>query len=99
MGPVFTKSSRQKLNRASSMEAELVGVADMLPQILWSREWLLEQGYSVGPAKLFQEAERGVEHGGRASRCGGHVATDIVEQRVAIGARVQCGPGEVVPRS
>ena len=55
MGPVFTKSSRQKLNVASSMEAELVGVSDMLPQILWSREWLMEQGYEVSPVKLFQD--------------------------------------------
>ena len=54
-GPVFTKSKKQKLNTVSSTEAELVGISDMLPQALWSRDWLLAQGYEVGPLKLFQD--------------------------------------------
>jgi hypothetical protein len=55
MGPVFTKSKKQKLNTVSSTEGELVAVADMLPQAIWTRDWLLCQGYEVGPLKLFQD--------------------------------------------
>jgi hypothetical protein len=39
----------------SSTESELVAIADMLPQAIWSRDWLLGQGYEVGPLTLFQD--------------------------------------------
>jgi hypothetical protein len=54
-GPVYTKSSKQKLNVVSSTEAELVGLSDILPQTIWTREFLMEQGYDVEPATLYQD--------------------------------------------
>ena len=54
-GPIWCKSSRQKLNSKSSTEAELIAVSDTLSQIIWTRDFLLEQGYEVGPATLFQD--------------------------------------------
>jgi len=46
-GSVYGTSTRQKLNTKSSTEAELVGVNDVLPQVLWTRYFLEAQGYEV----------------------------------------------------
>ena len=54
-GPVFVRSSKQRLTSKSSTEAELIGVSDMLPQIIWTREFLQQQGYECKPAKIFQD--------------------------------------------
>jgi len=54
-GPVYVKSSKQKLTSKSSTEAELIGVSDVLPQIIWTREFLLQQGYNCGAAVVFQD--------------------------------------------
>jgi hypothetical protein len=43
-GPVYVCSKRQGLNTKSSTEAELVGISDVLPQIVWVRDFLKEQG-------------------------------------------------------
>lgn len=43
----FRTSVRQKLVGRSSTEAELIGVHDVLPQILWTRNFLLSQGWPV----------------------------------------------------
>mmetsp|Transcript_43635 Transcript_43635/g.63996 ORF Transcript_43635/g.63996 Transcript_43635/m.63996 type:complete len:193 (+) Transcript_43635:143-721(+) len=40
-GAIFSASRKQKLNTKSSTEAELAGVDDMLPQILWTRHFLV----------------------------------------------------------
>lgn len=47
---IYVKSSKQKIVTRSSTESELVGMSDALSQILWSREFLLQQGLSLGPA-------------------------------------------------
>ena len=36
-GSIYSTSIRQKLNTKSSTEAELVGVSDVMPQILGTR--------------------------------------------------------------
>ncbi len=54
-GPVWTKSSRQKLNSKSSTEAELIGVSDALPQLIWTRDFLQEQGIKMVPSTIFQD--------------------------------------------
>lgn len=51
-GVVHASSKKQKLVGKSSTEAELVAVSDMLPQVIWTREFLLEQGYDVKPVVL-----------------------------------------------
>jgi hypothetical protein len=45
-GAVDTISAKQKLNTRSSTEAELVGADGIVPQAIWTRMFLEEQGYS-----------------------------------------------------
>jgi len=54
-GPIYSKSSGQKLNTKSSTEAELVGLSDSTGQILWTRNFLIEQGYNVEAATIYQD--------------------------------------------
>ena len=54
-GPVFAKSSAQKINTKSSCEAELVGLSDSTGYIIWVRNFLMEQGYEVAPATVYQD--------------------------------------------
>ena len=53
--PIFVKSSKQKIVTRSSTEAELVGISDSLSQILWTREYLMRHGLSLGPAIVYQD--------------------------------------------
>ena len=46
-GFLISVSTKQKLNTKRSTENELVGVNDMMPVIIWTRYFLLEQGYGV----------------------------------------------------
>ena len=50
-GSIYSKSSVQKLNTKSSTECELVATADHSGQVIWVRNFLIEQGYIVKPAK------------------------------------------------
>lgn len=54
-GPIFVRSSKQKLVAKSSTEAELIALSDAASQVIWCREFLLAQGYSIGPAKIYQD--------------------------------------------
>jgi hypothetical protein len=48
IGAVMSKSSKQKLNKKSSTEAELVGASDYLPYpILWAKKFQAAQGYAL----------------------------------------------------
>jgi hypothetical protein len=44
----------QKLNTRSSIESELVGVDNMMPSILWTRNFLKSQGYGVNENIIYQ---------------------------------------------
>ena len=54
-GPVYAKSTGQKLNSKSSTEAELIGLSDATGQIVWTRNFLLEQGYNIEPATVYED--------------------------------------------
>lgn len=54
-GPIFVSSKKQKLMTKSSTESELVGMSDVLPMAIWARDFLIEQGYKMEPATLFQD--------------------------------------------
>jgi len=54
-GPIHSKSSKQKLVTKSSTEAELVGASDSASQVLWTRNFLIAQGYKPMAAKLHQD--------------------------------------------
>jgi hypothetical protein len=47
-GPIFVRSTKQKLTTKSSTEAELVALSDALTMIIWVRELLIEIGYMKG---------------------------------------------------
>jgi hypothetical protein len=54
-GPVHVKSSKQKLVTKSSTEAELVALSDYASQAIWTRNFVIAQGYDVGPVVLHQD--------------------------------------------
>jgi hypothetical protein len=54
-GAVYSKSGKQSLVAKSSTEAELIGLSDALSQVIWTRNFLSEQGYNVKPAKVHQD--------------------------------------------
>ena len=48
-------SNKQKLNTRSSTEAELVGVNDTMALVLWTRMFLIEQGFTVVDNLIHQD--------------------------------------------
>ena len=54
-GAVMSFSRKQKLNAGSSTEAELIGVADALGNIIWGLYFMQAQGFDVGHNVLFQD--------------------------------------------
>ncbi len=54
-GTITGISRKQKLNTTSSTEAELVGVHDCMPQILWAMYWMKAQGYKVDDNIVLQD--------------------------------------------
>ena len=54
-GPVFAKSAKQKLVSKSSTESELIALSDSLSQVIWTRDFLIHQGYKIGPATVYQD--------------------------------------------
>ena len=54
-GAVHAKSTKQKLVSKSSTEAELVALSDEASQVLWTRNFLEQQGYAMQPARVFQD--------------------------------------------
>ncbi len=76
-GGVFTmgrgfpinNSTKQKLNTQSSTESELVAVDNMMPIVLWTRYFLMAQGYGVTENLLLQDNKSSMllERNGKAS--------------------------------
>jgi hypothetical protein len=68
-GSPFSSSITQKLNTKSSTEAELVGVDDSMPLVLWTRQFLIEQGYKVTDNVVYLDNQSAIllERNGRAS--------------------------------
>ncbi len=62
-------SWKQKLNTKSSTESKLVGVDDMMPIMLWTRYFLLSQGYGIVENLLLQDNKSSIllEQNGKAS--------------------------------
>ena len=54
-GPIYVASKKQGLMSKSSTESELVGVSDALPQLVWTRDFLVAQGYKLGASTLYQD--------------------------------------------
>ncbi len=46
-GPIYCKSGTQRINTKSSTESELVGLTDSASPVLWTRNFLIAQGYNL----------------------------------------------------
>jgi hypothetical protein len=69
-GSIYSLSKKQKLNTESSTEAELVGADDILPQMIWTRNFMMAQGWTVRQNLLYQDNQSAMllERNGSASR-------------------------------
>ena len=54
-GAIYCRSSKQKLVTKSSTEAELVGISDALPQVIWVKHFLDAQGHAPHPAHIWED--------------------------------------------
>jgi len=69
-GAVYGSSTKQKLNTRSSTEAELVGVNDALPQVLWTRQFLNGQEYGDTDSVIYHDNQSAMlleKHGKESS--------------------------------
>jgi hypothetical protein len=68
-GAAYSASTKQKINTKSSTEAELVGVDDGMPMVMWTRNFLQAQGYKVNDNVVYQDNQSAMllERNGRAS--------------------------------
>ncbi len=87
---MFSKSTKQKIVAKSSTEAELVAVSDSLPQVIWTRNFLKEQGYDIPQAILYQDNQSCImlsEKGKTVSQRTRHINIRyfFIQDRVATG--------------
>ena len=54
-GAIQSISRKQKLNTKSSTEAEVVGADDVLSELLWTKNFMTEQGYAPEDTTLYQD--------------------------------------------
>jgi len=54
-GGIYSSSTRQKINTKSSTEAELVGVSDALNMVIWTKNFLSDQGFQVTDNVVYQD--------------------------------------------
>ena len=76
-GAIYSGSWKQKLVAQSSTESELIGVHDVLPQVLWTKQFLEEQGCLDTTAVVYQDNTSSIllERNGRSSstKCTKHM--------------------------
>ena len=68
-GGVYSGSWKQRLVARSSTESELIGVYDALPQVLWTKQFLEEQGWRDHITVIYQDNTSSIllERNGRGS--------------------------------
>ena len=54
-GVTYAKSTTQQLNAKSSTESELIALTDGAGHVIWFRDYLIGQGYDIGPATIYQD--------------------------------------------
>ena len=54
------RHQKQKINTGSSTEAKLVAVVDALPNIMWCRHFMEQQGYIVEDVYVYQDNESAI---------------------------------------
>ena len=68
-GGIYSGSWKQRLVAHSSTESELIGVYDTLPQVLWTKQFLEEQGWKDSATIVYQDNTSSIllERNGRSS--------------------------------
>jgi hypothetical protein len=68
-GGLCAMSTKQKINTKSSTEAELVGVDDAMPNIIWTQHFLKAQGMEIADNLIYQDNQSAIllERNGRRS--------------------------------
>ena len=59
-GGAYVQSSKQKLNTKISTKAEIVGVYDVLIQVIWTRYFLKEQGHTIQDNVIYQDNQSAI---------------------------------------
>ena len=54
-GAVYSRITKQKINTKSSTEGEIVGVDDILLQVLWKNYFMRAQGYGSKDTVVYQD--------------------------------------------
>ena len=54
-GSIYSSSTKQKLNGKSSIEAEIIGIDDVMPQITWTQYFLEAQGFQVNNNIVYKD--------------------------------------------
>jgi hypothetical protein len=76
-GSVYSMSRKQRINTKSSTVAELVGVDDGMPLVVWTRNFITAQGYKIRDNAVYQDNQSTMllAKNGRASsgRCTQHI--------------------------
>ena len=69
-GGIYSGSWKQRLVARSSTESELIGLYDVLPQVLWTKQFLEEQGWLDCATVVYQDNTSSIllERNGRSSR-------------------------------
>eukprot|EP00957_Ditylum_brightwellii_P153458 11679229-Ditylum_brightwellii.AAC.1 len=90
-GAIYATFSKQKLNTCSLTEAELIGVNNILPQVLWTRYFLEGQGIKVRDNIVYQDNQSAMrlEKSGKGSSgkrtCHINICYFFVTDRIASG--------------
>ena len=92
-GPSHVKSGVQKSNTKSSTECELMALSDYASQAVWARNFVIAQGYDVGPVTLYQDNTSCMalmKRGGPASERSRHIdirhfwVKELVDEKIAV---------------
>jgi len=59
-GPVHVSSRRQRIVTKSSCEAEVVALSDEASTVLWSRDFLISQGYTLPAVPIFEDNQAAI---------------------------------------
>jgi hypothetical protein len=70
LGPILTKSRKQKVQCKSSTEAELVALSDYIEDVEHIRDFLYEQNCKVKPAIIYQDNKSTLAKVEQDSLCG-----------------------------
>ena len=54
MSPILSRTAKLIVTK-SSTEAELVALSDNLSQVIWTRDFLADQGYHMAAARVYQD--------------------------------------------